>query len=206
MARTTGPLFSLDARKTLGKTITFTHWKGRTTVRKRVIPKNPKSGLQVGMRSGLRFNSQRYATLTTTQKNDWIANGKGKKITGLQAMQRFNQPRLRRNLGVVSDPLNAAGAAEAAPTAVAATAAPKSVNLTWVDSAGANDYCTFIYMSTTTGFTPDLSNLLRVVPHGVQAFTATKLTTGTAYYFVLKGCETGGTLGTAAAQVTATPT
>lgn len=197
---------SIDASGNVGRTITFSHWKGRNILRKRVIPANPKSGAQVGMRAGLRVSAQKYISLTAAQKLNWKSRAKTAKITPANAMQQFNQPRIRRNQGPLTDPTNAAGAVEAAPTGVTATAAPKSVNLVWVDSAGANDWCTFIYMSTTTGFTPDVTNLVRIVLKGVQLFTVPKLITGTPYYFVLGGCEIGGTLGTRAVQVTATPT
>lgn len=206
MAVVRGPLLSMDASGNVGRTVTFSHWKGRNVLRKRVIPANPRSGLQTGVRAGLRVSATKYKTLTATNKANWLALAKTSKITPANAMQRFNQPRVRRNQGPVTDPTNPAGAVEAAPTGVTATGAPKSVNLVWVDSVGATDWCTFIYMSTTTGFTTDVSNLVRIVLKGVQLFTVPKLITGTPYYFVLQGCESGGTMGTKAAQVTATPT
>ena len=197
---------SLDASGTIGKSITFSKWKGRNYIRKRVKPANPKSGLQTGMRAGMRFMAQGYATLTATQKLNWTGLFKTLKITGLNSQARLNQVRVRQNLGLFSDPTNVPAAAEAAPTTVVATAQPKSVKLTWVDSLGANDYATFIYQSTTTGFTPDVSNLIRIVKHGALTFTVAKLKTGTPYFFVLQGTGNEGTRGTAAAQVTATPT
>jgi hypothetical protein len=42
MAKTTGPLFSLTASGTVGNTITYSNWKGRPYVRRRVIPMNPQ--------------------------------------------------------------------------------------------------------------------------------------------------------------------
>lgn len=206
MVKAFSPMMSLDASGTVGKSITFSKWKGRNYVRKRVKPANPKSGLQTGMRSGVGFMSKRYATLTATQKANWKATFKTLKITPLNSMVRFNQVKIRQNLGIASDPTNVAGAVEAAPTGVVATAMPKSVKLVWVDSIGAQDWCTFIYMSTLTGFTPDVSNLVAIINHGVLTYTKVKLVTGTPYFFVLAGCESGGTRGTAAAQVTATPT
>jgi hypothetical protein len=206
MVKAFSPMMSLDASGTVGKSITFSKWKGRNYVRKRVKPANPKSGLQTGMRAPMRFMSQSYASLTTTQKTNWKNQYKSLKITGLNSQARFNQTRVRQNLGLYSDPTNTPAAAEAAPTGVTATAQPKSVKLVWVDSAGANDYATFIHRSTQTGFTPDVSNLVRVVKHGVQTFTDSRLPTGTAQFYVLRGTANEGTIGTAAAQVTATPT
>jgi hypothetical protein len=206
MAVVKGPNLSLDATGPVGKTFVYSHWKGRNVIRKLVKPHNPKSGLQQGMRAGLRFMATSFAALSTTAKANWLAKYKKLAITTLNSYIKFNQPRIRNNLGVVQDPTVAAGAVEAAPTTVAATAATRQVKLTWVDSLGANDTCTFIYRSTTTGFTPAPANLLQIVAHGVQIFTDTKVISGTPYYYVLGGCEKGGTLGTQAAQVTATPT
>lgn len=206
MAVVKGPLFSLSARKSVGKTITFKRFKGRSVLARTPKPANPKSGLQVGMRSTLRFSQQNFKNLSPTNKANWKVKAKAKNITPANAQVSAVQINARQNKGYILDPTLAPGAAEAAPTGVTATPQPKSVSLVWVDSVGANDKCTFIYMSTTNLFTPDISNLVRVVGHGVQAFVVPKLITGTIYYFVLKGCEQGGTIGTAAAQVSATPT
>ena len=51
MAKTTGPLLSFDASGTTGKVMTASKWKGRTYMRLRVIPKNPKSDDQAGLRT-----------------------------------------------------------------------------------------------------------------------------------------------------------
>lgn len=200
------PMMGLDASGALGKGIVFSKWKGRNYVRKLVKPSNPKSGLQTGMRAAITFMSKNYAALSATIKGRWLAQFKKKAITGLNSQIKFNSPLVRRNLGVHQDPTLPAGAVEAAPTGVTPTAGTKSVSLVWVDSVGAADYCTFVYQSTSTGFTPSVATLVAIIAHGVQKYVAVKLTTGTPYYFVVGGCENGGTLGTLAAQVTATPT
>jgi len=206
MAVLKGPMLSLDASGSIGGAITFSKWKGRNYARELVKPANPNSGLQVSVRAMMRFITQEYGGLSATIKGRWEDEYPSLVITGLNAMVKLNQERNRQFLGAKQDPTLAAGAVEAAPGGVVATAAPKSVRLTWTDSIGADDWCTLIYRSTTLGFTPGPSNLLRVVPDGLQAFTDVGLTTGTPYYYRLGGCETGGTLGTLAAEVTATPT
>jgi len=200
------PMMSLDASGSVGKAITFSKWKGRNYVRKLVIPHNPQSGLQTGMRAWLTWLSKYWAVLSAGDKAVWAAYYPADSISGINSFVKFNQLRVRRNLGIYTNPTNTPAAAEAAPGTNVATAATKSVNLTWVDSAGANDKATVIYMSTTTGFTPDISNAVLVVNHGVQKATITRLKTGTPYYFRLGGVAYEGTLGTLAAQVTATPT
>jgi hypothetical protein len=206
MAKTKGGLFSLDASGSLAKTLTFSKWKGRKYVRQLVKPRNPRSALQTGMRAAFRFTSQVYKTIGATPQANWKVAAKVGNITALDAMQRVNQKATRQNKGVVKDPTLAAGAVEAAPTAPAAAAGFKSLNLTWVDSVGANDFGTYVYMSTQTGFTPDVSNLQFIIAHGTQKVTVPRLVSGTTYFFVLKGVENGGTLGTATAQFSGIPT
>lgn len=43
MSKVLGPLLSLSARQTFGKTLTFSNWKGVNTVRLKSNPSNPKS-------------------------------------------------------------------------------------------------------------------------------------------------------------------
>lgn len=206
MATVKLPLMSMDASDSLGKAITFSKWKGRNYVRKLVKPSNPKSGLQVGMRAGITFYAGTYAALAAATKTNWKNTVKKRSLSGINGYSSSNQKRLRRNLGVLQDPLNAAGAVEAAPTAPAVAVGTRTLTVTWVDSAGANDTCTFVYRSTSTGFTPSISTLVAIIAHGVQKFVDTKVTTGTTYYYVVGGCEKGGTLGTQAAQQSGTPT
>jgi hypothetical protein len=54
MAKATGPLFSLEASGTVGKTVTYSHWKGRPYVRRRVIPINVYEEFQVKARNRIR--------------------------------------------------------------------------------------------------------------------------------------------------------
>jgi len=205
MATTKGPLMSLDASGSLADTIVYSKWKGRNYVRQHVIPSNPKTGLQVGMRSMMRFVTQIWATLSLIIQDRWKVVADPLSITPLNAMVQLNQERVRQDFGSVQDPTLAEGAVEAAPTVPVATAQIKSLKLTWVDSAGADDWCTFIYMDATGVVTPGPSNLIRIIPTGDQQFVVTGLTTGTTYHFKLKGCEKGGTLGTATADFTGVP-
>lgn len=50
MSRVLGPLLSLSASKTFGKTLTFANWKGVNTVRLKSNPSNPKTVEQMTAR------------------------------------------------------------------------------------------------------------------------------------------------------------
>lgn len=196
---------SLDASGSLADTIVFSKWKGRNYVRQHVIPSNPKTGLQTGVRAMMRFFTQIWASLSATIQGHWKAAADPLSITPLNSGCSFNLERERQDFGALQDPTFTAGAVEAAPAAPAATAQIKSLKLAWTDSAGADDWCTFIYMSAVGVVTPGPDTLIRIVPKGDMVYTVPDLVTGTTYHFKLKGCEIGGTLGTATADFTGVP-
>ena len=51
MSRVLGPLLSLDASKTFGRTLTFSKWKGINTVRLKSNPSNPQTTTQMTNRA-----------------------------------------------------------------------------------------------------------------------------------------------------------
>lgn len=67
MAKTTGPLFSLEASGTIAKTITYSRWKGRPYSRVRVVPLNPYTADQVTARNRIRTMAavMHWANITT---------------------------------------------------------------------------------------------------------------------------------------------
>lgn len=71
MVKLRGPLLSLDASGTLADAITFSKWKGRNYVRRRVVPKNPKSGAQTGRRAMLSFLSKQWDGLAAGDQATW---------------------------------------------------------------------------------------------------------------------------------------
>lgn len=71
MVKVNAPMMSLSASGTLGDAITFSSWKGRSYVRERVIPSNPRSGGQVGRRSMFAFLTQKWDALATVDKATW---------------------------------------------------------------------------------------------------------------------------------------
>lgn len=207
MARVKGPLFSMEASGTIGGAIVFSKWKGRDYVRRHAIPSNPKSGLQTGVRAVFGFIAQQYAGLSEADVSDWQDLAAGDNITPLNAQIRDAVDRARRNLGWRENTTDTGSTAPAAPTAATATAQPHTLVLDWTDPAGdVANYCIAIYRSVTTGFTPDISNLVAVVPVGTETYTDVGLTAGTEYFYRARGINTDGVLGALIAQFSGTPT
>lgn len=206
MATTKAPLFGLDASGSLGGSIVFSKWRGRTYVRRLSIPANPKSGLQVGMRSSMRFITQDFTNLTAGQKSAWDTLAAVDNITQLNAQVRDAQRLNRRNLGVRRGPAETAGTTPDAGTINTVTAQPKTLVLAWTAGVNPPEYDWMIFRSITTAFSPDVSNLIRIVAAATLTFTDTNLTTGTEQFYVIRGTNFDGELGAISVENSGTPT
>jgi len=109
MAVLTGPLMSLDASGTIGKTVTYSKWKGRHYARSRVVPKNPKSVMQTGVRAMMGWLSKRWTSISANNKLTWAALAASKEITKFNAFVGANLSRWQIN----QTPTDANPAAEA---------------------------------------------------------------------------------------------
>lgn len=70
MAKVTMPLYSAEARGSVGP-YTYTTIKGASVVRSRPIPKTQYSPRQVAIRSHTRLATQRWQSLTQSQRDAW---------------------------------------------------------------------------------------------------------------------------------------
>lgn len=207
MVRVKGPLFSMDASGSLGKAVVFSKWKGRAYVRAHAIPSNPRSGLQVGIRTVMGFLSQYFSSLTAGELSDWEDLAEDESITAINALCRDGVQRARRNEGWRSDPTSAAGSDPGPPTSASATAALKSLTYEWTDDVTVGpDFCTAVHLNEgATADTPDISNLVGIVEHGTETFTIRGLTTGQAYSASLRHINSCGEIGTAVEVLDETP-
>jgi hypothetical protein len=85
MPRLTGPLFSLDARQTLAKTIVYSAWKDVNYARLRVIPYNAKSTYQTGIRGIMRWGVLYFSKgtyVSASQKTWWNTYAEGTSMSG----------------------------------------------------------------------------------------------------------------------------
>lgn len=93
MVRLTGPAFSLTASGSLAKTLTFATWKGRPYLRQLVIPTNPKSAAQMGVRAMMSFLAKQWDGLTAGEKTSWEANAEEKQISAFNEYVSVNLTR-----------------------------------------------------------------------------------------------------------------
>lgn len=207
MAVTKAPLFGLDASGSLAGSIVFSKWRGRTYVRRLAIPANPRTVLQVGMRSVFKFITQAFGALTSNQKAAWDALAAPDNITQLNAQVRDAQTRARRNEGWRLGPSETPGTTPDAPTGLAATAQNKSVDLVWTRPVGnQGDYTVAIYMFTADTITGIIGELVEVLAVTRESTTIIGLTNGVEVFFEVRETNTDGEFGTLSTSDSATPT
>jgi len=153
MVRVTAPAMSLAASGSLGKALVFSSWKGRAYVRERVIPSNPKSGGQVGVRSMFKFLAQIWNGLSDANKATWEDRADDMVVSTFNAFMAYNQTRWR-NFQTPSkeDPATDVGTPPGAATGVA-TPGVRAMTLVITDHASAPDWGYAIFRDLTTSFT-----------------------------------------------------
>jgi hypothetical protein len=82
MAKTTGPLLSLDGSGTIAKSITFSRWRGIKYARQRVIPENPNTTAQAETRNVFTMLSAAWKLAPSLVTTPWETNALGRPFTG----------------------------------------------------------------------------------------------------------------------------
>jgi hypothetical protein len=124
--------------------------------------------------------------LILADQNLWIAAGQLKKITGLNMMQSVGQKNLQAAGGIQQLPTTSGTPATVALVQSAPSIAGRQVTLHWTASADPHAYQTYVYRSTTTGFTPGPSNLISVLP---TASIAINDSPGVATWYYVLICD-----------------
>ena len=185
MARVTGPLFSMDASGTIGKTVTFSKWKGRNYTRQRVIPSNPRSAAQTGPRSMFKYLTQIWASIGVVAQATWDTLAESNQISPFNAFVGSNLQRFQMNQA----PSHATPAAEAATAlTVSAMTLTGGVGHIQVDltPSGATAIGGFVVLRDSSAITSmNWSKVVAVIPaDGANAvnFTDSPLAPGTYHY------------------------
>lgn len=203
MARVAAPLMSLDASGTIAKAIVYSKWKGRPYVRVRVVPANPRSGLQVGMRAGITGAPDLWNnTLNANYRKAWNDAVGAEAISGFNLFTRQSQKNIRSNYGPsVLYPSTARAETPAAPAAPGATQDGVDMDLAWTVEPAALAY--LVFHSATTGFTPGIINLIAVLRDGTITWTHRNPGLGTHYYDI-RSCGSDGGIGALAGEFNGT--
>lgn len=209
MASVKGPLFSLDASGSIAKAVTYSKWKGRSYVRRLVIPANPRSGGQLSSRAMLKFLSQFWDTLSAADKADWDTRAAVTNISPFNAFLQYNLNRWATNdLPSKLDPATQTNT-PGVSSAFTATAGLKSITVSYTIGTANDNWGVNIFrgLAADMGVTrPEMVHVM--VAESAAAFTwlDVGLTTGTAYYYRAYPFTDDGLIGVAEDDITATPT
>jgi hypothetical protein len=185
MAKLTGPLLSLDASGTVAGTLTFAKWKGRNYARQRVIPANPKSASQLGVRSMMSFLAKQWTNLTSGEKASYATAAAAKAISpfnqfvseNLLRWQTFNTPSKESPAAEASTPLTV--------TTQTLTGGVGQITLALTPSGATDIWGFLIFRDTAEITTPSWANVVAVIEaDGANAVTHvdSPLEAGTYHY------------------------
>lgn len=171
MVKVKGPAMSLDASGSLAGALVYSKWKGRNYVRQHVIPANPQSGGQTGVRAMFKFLAQIWDGLTAGNKATWEDRAEDLVASTFNAFMSYNQRRWRDfNCPSAEDPAAETGTAPGAATGVA-TPDVRAITLVITDHANPPDFGYAIFRDLTTAFSLAWSNCIAVVPWGAGGTT-----------------------------------
>jgi len=185
MVKVSAPVLSLDASGSIGGAMVFSKWKGRNYVRSLVIPANPKSGGQVGVRAMFKYLAQFWASLTAPNQATWESRADDSVISPFNAFMSYNQSRWRNfDTPSAEDPAAEIATAPSLCTGVA-TPGVRSMVVAITHGANAADMGMCIFRSLTDTFALTWDKCIAVVPvdgSGDAEFIDTPLVADTYYY------------------------
>lgn len=204
MAKVTGPLMSFSASGSLAGAMVFSNSKGRPYVRQLVIPSNPNTNAQQGVRASMKSMNILWAVMTIAAKATWAAAAAVKNVSTWNAFVARNQSDAAIGEAPQRQDPAEASVPPSIPTAIVDSVAGNQVTITANEPATGNTFGVALWISPTTGFTPASANLKQVVagtatPGSPMAFTVSNLDVGT-YYYRLKGFDFAGEWGTTSAE------
>lgn len=206
MVKVSGPAFSLNASGSLAGTLVFSNWKGRAYVRSLVIPANPKSGGQTGMRAMFRFLAQAWATLDAGEQSSWETRAGQKIVSEFNAFMSYNQLRWRNFTAPSKDDPAAATASPATLGSLSLALGVRSITATQAVSTANDGWGVLFFRSPTTTFDTSYDNLVGVgTIDGTDPviFVDSPLDPG-AYYYDTREFTTDGQLSAETGEETET--
>lgn len=163
MVKVNAPAMSLDASGSLAGALVFSKWKGRNYVRQLVIPSNPRSGGQVGVRAMFKFLAQIWDGLSAGNKATWEDRADDLVASTFNAFMSYNQRRWRDfDTPSKEDPATETGTAPSLMTGVA-TPGVRSMTLVITHGTNVADWGCAIFRSLSSSFTLAWDNCIAVV-------------------------------------------
>lgn len=211
MVKVYGPGFSLDASGTIADALVFSKWKGRNYIRERIIPANPRSGLQVGYRAMFKFLAQNWDSLSAAEQASYNDLADALVVSQFNAYVSANQKRWRNFNAPSQDEAAAESGSIGTYTAgqPAATGGVASVVIAHTIDLAINDNWGIMIFKSSTGFTTALSNCVAIILSDTlgteYSWLDSPLDAGT-YYYNTRLFTDDGVLGAEQGEISGTAT
>lgn len=194
MVKVSGPALSMEASGSLGGVMVFSKWKGRPYVRSLVIPSNPKSGGQVGMRAMFSFLSKAWATLSAADQATWETRAAQLVVSEFNAFMSYNQFRWRNFTAPSMAEPAASADTPATLGALSLALGVRSITVTQAVTTAADGWGVLIFRSPTGTFDTAYDNLKAVGTISATdpvVWVDSPLDPGTYYYDTREFTEDG---------------
>jgi hypothetical protein len=208
MAKVTGPLMSLTASGTVGKTLTFSNWNGRAYVRNHVIPNNPKSALQVGVRAMFGFLAAAWAAISANDKASYDEAANAQQISAFNEFMQNNMNLWKNNEAPSQNTADAKAHTGTTISAHTYTGGENHVDISLTLTTASNQWGVAIFRDTAEITAQSYSKCIAVIPvNGETSLTYVDsgLEAGTYHYRAVPFTDDGD-LGTLLADGTAAVT
>ena len=186
---------SIEATGKFANTMVFVRGKSGPVVRQHVVPTNPQSAAQTGVRSFMAWISAEWKQLTAPQQAGWLHAVQNAGESAFNAFVRDGMNKWKNGLFAQSEFPSVIEIAPAVPTALTATAAGRQVTFAWVDPA-ARLYGLSLHTTLGAANVPSPANAIKVIDDGVQLAIVTFKAPGT-YHYRLRGASHEGLFGPA---------
>ena len=185
MVKVSGPMFSLGASGSIGKTLTYAIWKGRAYVRQLVIPTNPRSAGQTGMRSMFKFLSKQWKNLDAGEKTSYDADAAAREISPFNSFMKLNMDRWKNYMPPSKDFAAAEASTPLTVTTMTLAGGEAYVNIELTPSAATDIWGFEIYREDAAITDPNNSNTVAVIQAdgaNLVEYNDTGLDAGTYHY------------------------
>lgn len=204
MAKITGPLMSVSASGSFGGAMVFSSAKGVPYVRQLVVPRNPNSNAQQGVRANMSGLNKLWAAMSALDKATWDARAKQLGQSPWNAFVKVNQKDFANGMGNQRQDPAEASTPPSIPTAIADAVEGRQATISWKEPANGDCFGTFVWISDTQGFTPAPGNLKAIAPGTGTPGTDTavvvpNLDPGT-YYYRVRSFDFAGDFGVVGAE------
>ena len=102
MAKVSGPLLSMRATGTIGKTNVYAAWRGIPYVRQHVVPSNPNTAGQIATRTVFSFLNDLYRRYGPLALAPWAAYANGRAFAPRNGQIKQNLPVLRSEVALTN--------------------------------------------------------------------------------------------------------